>query len=94
MDLFSTRPRIVNWLHMLWLAQPKTQTIDLELAMLAKYAQNLRVAAEIGSFQGVSAAVIARAMAADWPAQACMRWTSPAVAAAPRMAAVRPRWMG
>ena len=42
----------------------------------------------------ISAAGSARAIAADWPAQACMRWTSPAFCAAARIAAVRPRCTG
>lgn len=41
-----------------------------------------------------SPAVSARAMAADCPAQACIRLTSPALPASSRIACVRPRWTG
>src|SRR5262249_19640029 len=42
----------------------------------------------------ISPAGSGRARAAAWPAQACMRWTSPARVAASRIGAVRPRWTG
>ena len=64
-DLLLKRPTLVNWLHALGLVSPRTQTRPDELACLERHAQGRRLALEIGTFQGVSAAVIARAMAAD-----------------------------
>jgi len=60
--LFRYRPRALNPLHALKLVEATSQTYPEELALLAKYAATARVAAEIGSFQGVSAAIIAAAM--------------------------------
>lgn len=56
---FSTQPRISNLLHNLRLVEPHSQTNENELAALARYATDAQIALEIGSFQGVSAAVIA-----------------------------------
>jgi predicted O-methyltransferase YrrM len=63
--LFHARPTIRNYLHSLRLVEAASQTYPDELALLAKYAKAANVGAEIGSFQGVSAAVIAAAMADD-----------------------------
>jgi predicted O-methyltransferase YrrM len=57
------RPRVLNAFHALGLASPYTQTVESELACLAKHASGRRIALEIGSFQGVSASVIARSLA-------------------------------
>src|SRR5204862_7462158 len=35
-----------------------------------------------------------RAIAQDWPAHACIRWTSPSLPACALMVAVSPRWTG
>jgi predicted O-methyltransferase YrrM len=59
------RPRILNFLHRFRLVEPQTQTIVPELSMLGKYAGGARLAAEIGTFQGISAVVIAKSIAAD-----------------------------
>lgn len=63
--LFWTRPRILNCLHALYLAEPASQTTPVELLVLRKHARGRRVAVEIGTYQGVSGAVIAGAMAED-----------------------------
>ena len=55
------RPRILNFLHRFHLVEPQTQTIVPELSMLAKYASGARLAAEIGTFQGVSAVSLPKA---------------------------------
>ena len=59
------RPRILNVLHKLRLVNATSQTNDEELQALARYAKGARIALEIGSYQGVSAAVIARNLASD-----------------------------
>jgi predicted O-methyltransferase YrrM len=53
------RPRILNLLHWLRLVGPTSQTNERELAALGKYAAGAHIALEIGSFQGVSSAIIA-----------------------------------
>jgi hypothetical protein len=58
----STRPRVLNTLHRLRLVETISQTNEAELSALANYARDTRLALEIGSFQGVSAAKIARNM--------------------------------
>jgi caffeoyl-CoA O-methyltransferase len=63
--LFWQRPRILNALHCLGLANATSQTNEKELATVARYATNARVAVEIGTYQGVSAVWIARSLAAD-----------------------------
>lgn len=60
--LFASRPRILNVLHALHLADAISQTYPAELALLSKYAAGASVAVEIGSFQGVSSALIAAAL--------------------------------
>src|SRR4051812_10428356 len=75
--LFCRRPRILNMLHRTHLARAVSQTNDLERAALAKFAAGARLAIEVGSFQGVSAAIIARSLHKDgclycvdpWPAK-------------------------
>ena len=61
--MFYQRPRILNLLHAIHLAKPCSQTIECELAVLARHASGRRVALEIGTFQGVSAVRIVRALA-------------------------------
>ena len=58
----ANRPRIWNTLHYLKLVEPSSQTIETELLALGRYAANADLAAEIGSYQGVSAVYIARAI--------------------------------
>ena len=57
------RPRILNVLHRFRIVNATSQTNLVELAALARYAANAKVAVEIGSHQGVSAAIIARSLA-------------------------------
>jgi predicted O-methyltransferase YrrM len=64
-DLLQTHPRALNFLHAIGVASPATQTVGIELACLARNAAGRRAAVEIGTFQGVSARVIAKALAAD-----------------------------
>lgn len=61
--LFFRRPRILDLLHRLHVANPTTQTTAEERIALSRYAMNARRAVEIGTYQGVSAAQIASAMA-------------------------------
>lgn len=63
--MLLNRPRILNMLHAMGVAAPATQTIGVELEGLTRYALGKRVALEIGTFQGVSARVIAAALASD-----------------------------
>ena len=63
--LFFCRPRILNVLHAFYLVEATSQTNSLELAALARYAAGAKSALEIGSYQGVSATVIARNLAPD-----------------------------
>jgi predicted O-methyltransferase YrrM len=64
-QMFFRRPRILNILHKLRVVNATSQTNDEELQALARYAKGAKVALEIGSYQGVSAAVIARSLASD-----------------------------
>jgi predicted O-methyltransferase YrrM len=57
------RPRIFNVLHMLRLAAGVSDTSETELKCLERYAAGKNSAAEIGTFMGVSAVRIARAIA-------------------------------
>lgn len=59
----ARRPSILNMLHWAKLASPVSQTTPEELAALERHASGAEVALEIGSFQGVSAMRIARALA-------------------------------
>lgn len=58
-QLFFRRPRILNVLHQLRLVRATSQTNSRELETLRKYASGAHLAVEIGTYQGVSAAVIA-----------------------------------
>jgi predicted O-methyltransferase YrrM len=77
----STHPRILNTFHRLKLVEAISQTNEAELSALANYARDTRLALEIGSFQGVSAAKIARNMPVEgilycvdpWPSRASHR---------------------
>jgi predicted O-methyltransferase YrrM len=59
------RARLWNALHAAHVVRPLTYTLPEELNLLARWAVNAETALEIGSFQGVSAAVIASAISAD-----------------------------
>lgn len=61
--LLARRPAILNLLHWANLASPASQTSLEELAALERHAAGAEAALEIGSFQGVSAVRIARALA-------------------------------
>jgi predicted O-methyltransferase YrrM len=61
--LFFRRPRVLNLLHWASLANPTSQTVPAELDALERYAAGAGQALEIGTYQGVSAAIIARALA-------------------------------
>src|SRR6267142_281181 len=56
------RPRLLNPLHALGLVGAHSQTNDEELSSLAAHAKGRKVALEIGTHMGVSAAVIAKAL--------------------------------
>jgi predicted O-methyltransferase YrrM len=58
--LFHRRPKVWDLLHRIHMVRAISQTNAVELAALAKYAARAKIALEIGSFQGVSAATIAR----------------------------------
>jgi len=60
--LFFCRPRILNLLHWANLANATSQTIPAELEALERYAAGAGQALEIGTYQGVSAAIIARVL--------------------------------
>jgi len=64
-DWLYTRPRILNILHSLRLAEPHSQMIKEEMDCLQKYAREKKQAVEIGTYMGVSATIIANAMAND-----------------------------
>lgn len=72
---FSERPRILNVLHAIGLVEGCTQTYPQELALLSKYAASCKIAVEIGSFQGVSGALIAAAMPRDGVLYCIDPWT-------------------
>jgi predicted O-methyltransferase YrrM len=61
-ELFLRRPRILNQLHRFGLVNATSQTNELELAALAQSAFGCKMALEIGTYQGVSAARIASAL--------------------------------
>jgi predicted O-methyltransferase YrrM len=61
--LFFRRPRVLNVLHWANLVNATSQTIPAELDVLERHAAGARQALEIGTYQGVSAARIARALA-------------------------------
>lgn len=64
MNLFNrytwNRPRLLNLMHTVGLAEPSSQTIVSEFDVIKKYARGKRSAVEIGTYQGVSAAIIAQ----------------------------------
>jgi predicted O-methyltransferase YrrM len=62
-NLFSRRPRVLNLLHWANLVNARSQTIPAELDALEHHAAGARQALEIGTYQGVSAARIAGALA-------------------------------
>jgi predicted O-methyltransferase YrrM len=64
-NTFFQRPRILNQLHRIRLAEATTQTNDEELAALQRHARGKQRLLEIGTYQGVSAARIAKAMSPD-----------------------------
>ena len=62
-SLLLTRPRLLNPLHALGLINAFSQTNAMELDCLGRYAAGHECALEIGTFMGVSARVITRALA-------------------------------
>ncbi len=62
-NFIARRPRMLNLLHALRLAMPHTGTIESELAVIEKMAAGKKTALEIGTYQGMSAVRIARALA-------------------------------
>jgi len=62
-EFFFRRPRVLNVLHWANLVNATSQTIPAELDALERHAAGARQALEIGTYQGVSAARIARALA-------------------------------
>lgn len=58
-----SRPRILNILHFFRLASPHSQMIQEEKDCLQKYADQRKLAVEIGTYMGVSATIIAASMA-------------------------------
>lgn len=75
--LLFRRPRLLNALNRIKVAKATSQTNQEELDALGRFAARAKVAVEIGSYQGVSAAVIAKSLASDgilycvdpWPAE-------------------------
>ena len=59
------RPRLLNPLHALGLINAFSQTNEMELACLARYANSHELALEIGTFMGVSARVISKSLRAN-----------------------------
>ena len=76
-NLFLRRPRVFNILHSLRLVNPASQTIESELRAIEKHAKGARIAFEIGSLQGVSAARIAAAMESNGMLYCIDPWPSP-----------------
>lgn len=62
---FFRRPRVLNFLHWANLVGATSQTIPVELKALERHAAGAHQALEIGTYQGVSAARIAGALAPD-----------------------------
>lgn len=62
-SLLFNRPRVLNLLHLANLVNATSQTIPAELNALERHAAGAVQALEIGTYQGVSAARIARALA-------------------------------
>lgn len=65
LDHLQYRPRIYNFLHMAGLVSAKTQTSNAERACLCRHVSNARSAVEIGTFMGVTAAELAKALPQD-----------------------------
>ena len=61
----NRRPRVLNILHWMGLSQAITDTTEAELNCLANHASGRRKALEIGTFMGVSAIRIGKAIASD-----------------------------
>jgi predicted O-methyltransferase YrrM len=61
-NTFFRRPRILNQLHRIGLVQATSQTNAEELEALERHARGRERLLEIGTYQGVSAARIAKAM--------------------------------
>jgi predicted O-methyltransferase YrrM len=61
----SRRPRGLDLLHRLHLLGPSSQTNARELGALREYATGRHKALEIGTYQGVSAAVVAEALSQE-----------------------------
>ena len=57
--LFSKRPTVLNWLHKLYLVDPASQTIDIELSEILKYSAGKKKVLEIGSYMGKTSVAIA-----------------------------------
>ena len=74
---FNTRPRILNVLHALRLYRAYSQTLASELECLGKHAKGRKVALEIGTHMGVSAGVIAHALAEDGRLFCVDPWEAP-----------------
>jgi len=84
-NIFFRRPRVLNVLHWANLVNATSQTIPAELDALECHAAGARQALEIGTYQGVSAARIAGALAPGgllycvdpWPATEEKRGNNP-----------------
>jgi predicted O-methyltransferase YrrM len=64
-SILFRRPRLLRPMHALRLSKAHSQTNALELATLERYARGHTVALEIGTYMGVSAAIISRALSSD-----------------------------
>jgi predicted O-methyltransferase YrrM len=64
-SILYRRPRLLKPLHALRLSKAHTQTNAEELETLERYASGHRVALEIGTYMGVSASIISRALIPD-----------------------------
>lgn len=60
--VFLRRPRILNELHKYHLVEAMSQTNEVELTAIARYARGAVIAVEVGTYQGVSAGRIAAAL--------------------------------
>jgi len=58
----QNRPRIYNWLHSLRLAPALTQTNIAERDCLCRHVKNAEIAVEIGTYMGVTAAELVKAL--------------------------------
>ena len=56
------KPRVLNVFHALGLSEPHSQMTREEANRLSKYAKNRMIALEIGTYMGVSATTIAKAL--------------------------------